>query len=865
MPPDRRVRSRLVPAAVILWAAAITGVLSGLESGRAVLAGGLLVALGTAIITRRHRRLEDDRVDPPSPARTHLTATAVVTAVVLCITGPVQLLRTDAQEQQLVPLDRAVEARTDPSAPDLMMTIDLRIRTPPAPIRAQKRTDQGGETELSTAGDRVTAHADPVERSARLGRDRVELPDHTRVIVALDSSTRGDARLQPGDQVQVRGRIDRRGTTVFIDAAEIRPAHGLDLTGPWRPAQLRGRLHQHLQAATSVLPADRAALVRGMAIGDTTGMSEELDEAMKISGLTHLVAASGANIALACACAAIPLLLLGVRRRIRVLMSIASAVGYLLIVGPEPSLLRAFAMVLPLLVARFIGLRTSALNALCLTVITYSALWPPLAASVGFILSAAATGAILTLARPTAAVIRELTAGRVPEIIALAVAVPLVAQAACTPVLILLRPEVSLWAVPANMAAEIVVAPTTVVGFLALTVALVSPGVAAPMLQVAGWGAEAVIQIAEWSRILPGAQIPVPDGARGALLAAVVLTGVLALTWQRHRPAAWALAACLVLIAAGPGIVRSASIRFAPPAWTMALCDVGQGDALLTRMAPDPSAPVVLIDTGPDPQALTGCLDALGVDRIDLVVLTHPHADHTGGLPALTGERSPSAAWVCPLDTSTPPHLPATTNVRTAVRGDALTLGQGRLDVLWPTDADTITSVAARESSSGEQAEANDCSVTVALTWADGARLVALGDLEPAAQAALAELGAGHADVVKVAHHGSRRQDDALYRQLAPSLAVIGVGEDNTFGHPHPDALRLISDRGATIVRSDLHGLTLISSDGGGAWRVHPQRSDLDSVRSTGRFHGPGGMAQRRTRPGGAADRQRTAAAAAGR
>ncbi|WP_262423816.1 MBL fold metallo-hydrolase [Brachybacterium sp. Z12] len=158
-----------------------------------------------------------------------------------------------------------------------------------------------------------------------------------------------------------------------------------------------------------------------------------------------------------------------------------------------------------------------------------------------------------------------------------------------------------------------------------------------------------MLLIARTADALPGSRISVPEGATGALLAiAVVLVAAIALAARRLPLVRWIVTALLVT-ALAPGVGRLLPVSTGPD-WSLALCAVGQGDAVLLRLqAPTRDGPTILLDTGPDPAALRQCLDRLQVTRIDLLVLTHPHQDHTGGVDALNGRRQPAEQWVCPL------------------------------------------------------------------------------------------------------------------------------------------------------------------------------------------------------------------------
>lgn len=673
----------------------------------------------------------------------------------------------------------------------------------------------------------VTAR--PTTRTGVLGQRKQDIAAGTRLVLALDESTRlegdvpgGIEQLEEGMGVRVRGKVERDGSTFFIRAASltIMPEDGASTPGEG----VRSSVRERFLAATRVLPEDEAALVRGFVIGDAEGLNPDTDDAMQVSGLTHLVAASGANIALVYAFVTLPLLAAGVGRKTRVACAAAGISAYVWIVGPEPSLLRAASMALPLLVARFIGFRSPALHALALAVLVWSLAAPQMAAHPGFVLSVLATGAILALAPPLSEVLVEMSKQRLPPAAALALAVPIVAQATCTPVLILLTPEISAWAVLANLAAELFVAPATLLGFAALLLSLVWAPLAFPLVWVSGSAAHVLAFIAHTFAELPGAHIAVPEGPRGALLAAFAMAAIALYPWLRHeRLVTAALAICLVLALAVWGL--RGPWNTGPARWNVALCDVGQGDALVLRVGGAPEDPVTVIDTGPDPQALRTCLDALGVHRVDLVVLTHPHDDHTGGLGALTGSRTPTQAWVCPLDSTSATALPGT-RVTAPLAGHTARVGKLRLEVIWPPSEATARQLGAREGG-GEESGLNDCSLILTAemevsTPAGQSRvqLTALGDLEPLAQRALTEAGVGEAALVKVAHHGSRRQYAPLYQALRPRVALIGVGE-NSYGHPHPATLDVLRAQGARVYRTDRCALTTVEVAGPGALRVH--------------------------------------------
>jgi len=229
-----------------------------------------------------------------------------------------------------------------------------------------------------------------------------------------------------------------------------------------------------------------------------------------------------------------------------------------------------------------------------------------------------------------------------------------------------------------------------------------------------------------------------------------------------------------------------------------------------------------------------GCLDRLGVQRVDLLVLTHFHADHVDGLDGVLAGRTVAGALVSPLAEPAGPARTATERlaaagvpVAAARAGQTGTSGGVSWQVLWPDHHPRPSGQDEEEGSA-----ANDASAVVALQVA-GLGVLALGDLEPTAQAGLRHAldGVGlpwagaPLDVLKVAHHGSARQDAALHELLAPRVATVSAGADNDYGHPAPQALALLEQVGAVVLRTDTGGDVAVGGSGPGLWTASRGRS----------------------------------------
>lgn len=527
-----RADLRLLPGATCVWALAVLGVTAG--TAAAVAGGAVLVALALSAVTL---------TGSPRMSRgifAHLGVVVLAGALLfpaLQSHGSTDVTMEHAAQQGLV-VELTVVAAADPAPP-------------------------GGGPSWAREGQQMRART--VRGPARVGRDVSALPASLPVLVRASGESAQDlSRVRDGDLAHLRGRVVISGSLVILRATEVRPVASAGLAG--RAQSARHALRRQARQATSHLPSDEAALVRGMVLGDTRGMGETTQDIMRRAGISHLVAVSGANIALVLAAVLGPLLLIGVRRRPRLLVAGAVVAGYVWLVGDEPSVQRAATMAVPLLAARFAGVRASPIAALALTVALWSVLDPVTAASVGFLLSALATAAIVLAAPPLATALQELSGARIGRTAALVLAVPLVAQLACTPVLILLTPEVSAWAVPVNILVGPLVGPSTVIGLLALGIGTVWPAAAELLWTLAAGGAHLVLLIARAADALPGSRIAVPEGALGVLLAVAVLLGAAIAVAARRLPLTrWVVAALLVaVLAPGAGCSRWAPGRSGP-------------------------------------------------------------------------------------------------------------------------------------------------------------------------------------------------------------------------------------------------------------------------------------------------------------
>ncbi len=737
---------RLIPVAVCAWLAAGVGIhVPALAFGVALGAG---VASAAALLLAWRR-----------PATRTLWA---LTAVALAASGAAAAHVALAQPQ------RAAVAAVEYSGGRVLQVDAVVV----------------GKVERSGTGWRFDAHAQHIAYGDQRHSGRVPIR------VQVDEAPPG---LDLGASVSLRGTAfaaDPGQRAMLVVRAIAPPQVRQPPPGPFAAASL---LRHGLQRAMHGLPQPAAGLVSGLAVGDTSGVTPALDADMKTTSLSHLTAVSGANCALVVGIAFAAAAMFGASRTVRVVAGMAALIAFVVLVSPEPSVVRAATMAGIAMLGVLLGRTGAGVSVLALAVTVLLMLDPWLAASLGFALSAAATGALLLVAGPMA----DGLARWMPRPVALALSVPLAAQLACGPLLVLIDARVPLYGVVANILAAPAAPVGTVVGLLACLLAAV-PVLGAGLAVVAWLPAAWVAATATTMAQLPSASIPWPEGLLGlgllSLLGGAILVVVVPTPPRVRRLGVLVLAAlCGAGLAAGPlaGLVDRAAT---PGPWTLAACDVGQGDAVLVRSADA----IALIDTGPDPAPLRRCLDRFGIDTVDVLVLTHFDADHRGGIAAVEGRvgtvlHGPPAGvaderTLARLEQRGADLVPASAGLRG-------TLGDARWHVLWPRSRDPV------------HPAGNDASVIVAITGGGVPSTVFLGDLSARAQRALLATGTVPRDVavVKVAHHGSADQADELYRRLHATLAVVTVGE-NDYGHPRQEIVRTLHAGGARVARTDLGG-----------------------------------------------------------
>jgi competence protein ComEC len=658
-----------------------------------------------------------------------------------------------------------------------------------------------------------------VEVSGRLepmgGRVRVEVGgagpfprlldgDPVTVWVALRASQRGEG---------VREGLAARGTCKSARLLERGAARG--------PGWLRRGAAAVREAARGALVRSMPAgtergLVRAMVLGDRSEIDDETAEAFRASGTYHVLALSGAQVALLAGLLVVGLRWLRARPWTQAAVTVVAIGLYALLVGGDVPVVRAALMAAAVLAGRALELDADAANLLGLAALVLLADRPAVAGDVGFQLSFGATLGILALAGP-------LTRGvpRMPLRVDLAVAASVAAQCALAPLLAGRFHRLAPAAVVLNVAAVPLSGAVLLAGIAVLGATPFGPGPAGLAGDVAWIAAHALRRSGDLGPLAPWVDLRV---AAPTLAALALHAAGLGLVYRgRRRHGLGLLLACHAAIVLGRAPGR------ADGRLHLTVIDVGQGDSLLLR---SPSGRALLVDAGgardprvdPGERRVAPELWRLGVHRLDALVVTHAHPDHVGGAPFLLHAFRVQETWEGPAPLQDPgwqavaARLDSAGAARLAVaEGTVLDWDLVRLSVLGP-GRPRRPPLRVR----------NEDSVVIDVAYGD-VHLLLTGDVAGDAERALR---AGPASVLKVPHHGSRSSSGSEFlARVAPRLAVVSAGAHNPFGHPHPEVLERYRRAGALVLRTDRDGTVEVATDGRRVWVRTAQEGEERRIR----------------------------------
>jgi competence protein ComEC len=594
-----------------------------------------------------------------------------------------------------------------------------------------------------------------------------------------------------------RGWLARRGVHVVLRGDD-----------DWRIVGRRGgiggvgdRLRAHVEATLSRgTTGERRRLLAGIVLGEDSGIDRELRNAFQASGLQHLLAVSGQNVAIVAFGVVMAARIVGLGRLVGEALAILVVLSYALAVGWQPSVVRAAVAGTLASLAWIVARPRDRWHALAVGALVLLAWMPQSALEPGFQLSFAAVAAIFLVLPRTSGVPDAYPVPRgFWDVLVVAVACGLVTA----PIVWLHFGRVALWTVPANVAAEPAMPPLISLSLAAAAIEPVLPGAATALAWLAGWCAWWLAFVARVVASLPSAQVSSP----AAIVVAAALVGAVVLL--RRMPRHRRLEAMAGLVSLALTVSTVACALRPTPSWTaptglrVTFLDVGQGDSALVEA---PGA-AVLVDEGPPEADVAGQLRRLGVRSLNAIVLTHPQRDHIGGAPRVVDRLDVEAIAEPGIEAPSPDReavLAAARRLGIPVvvvhSGEVFELGKLELRVLWPDDP-------------GLPSEDPNQHAVVALASYGATDVLLTADAE---SDVTARLHLRPVEVLKVAHHGSEDPGlPDLLRVLRPSIAVISVGAHNDYDHPRPETLAALEAQpGLRTLRTDVNGRIVVESDG---------------------------------------------------
>ncbi len=563
------------------------------------------------------------------------------------------------------------------------------------------------------------------------------------------------------------------------------------------PPSLQERLRQ---AVIAGLPEREAGLAQAMNLGIRDDLGE-LRDIFASSGLAHILALSGLNVAVLVAALGFALSPLGLWRYPALMLLV---IGFLLVVEPSPSVSRAGVMALIVLWSLWRGAGKIDVWATIGLSIFALLLWnPSWLFDISFQLSYLAVIGLLIFTEPLMKKIlgaqhNELAWWHWKKFFVGSLVVSIAAQLTTLPLIAssfgsipLLSPLVNVFAVPL---ATLLVP----IGFVVSVVGLISLPLAALLNNIVVWLYQGLIGIAELGSTLP----QLVWGEISPLGYALFYIGCFAfalLVWGKLKP--WRGIA--IMLVAGSCSAVNIPTHQTPE---LIFLDVGQGDSTLIRL---PNRQEILVDGGGSPfsdfdvgkRTVVPALKALGIDELELVIATHADTDHIEGLESVLtsikvqrlviGIPVPDAAVFQRLMNAAEKH---NVEVLQVVRGESLTLGDARLDILNP--------------SRQPRTETNANSVAFVLNYQDVPKALLMGDMPIEVEA---DIAFPDVDILLAGHHGSKGStSDALLKATSPKIVVFSYGR-NTYGHPHDGLIGRVQRLGATVLETHHSGAVRLS------------------------------------------------------
>jgi len=576
---------------------------------------------------------------------------------------------------------------------------------------------------------------------------------------------------------------------------EITPEKIIYLSKPTFINRSINKIRNNFILSAQKINTEGSELLPGLILGDTRFQSKILKEDMKSSGLTHLTAVSGGNIAILIVALGFLLRKTKINFKIQILFIFIFLLFFAFLVRTEPSVIRASFMASIVLISVLYGVSKQGINALLITICIALLLDPNLAVSWGFILSVFATFGLLLFTEP----ILEYLTKAFPWLnknLLIVISVALAAQFSTMGLVAGFIGLISIWSVIANTLVSPIVPLVTILGYLGLIASNINSSLAIIFNLPASIFANWIVTISHFFAEQGLSTIKISNGVVGFLIANFILILIIYLIKKLH------ISMILITLILTLVFVYLSTTLFFHKAWPIknwqfVMCDVGQGDGLVIQ---DSTGKTMVVDVGPDGKLMTKCLKKLGVSQIDILLLTHFHLDHVAGLKEVMRNheiKEVFTSWIKePQEESKRvEELLSPQAVNFLLSGQRIQLGEIKLTCFWPTNKKMeIESVA------------NNSSLVV-LAEIDNASILLTGDIEPAAQQVIRNMWQKlKVDVIKIPHHGSKFQDALFPDWSGARLALISVGAENRYGHPSKEAIELYEKSKIKVLSSSLNG-----------------------------------------------------------
>ena len=624
---------------------------------------------------------------------------------------------------------------------------------------------------------------------------------HNTIKILVDQN---EEKLNFGEQIKAKGKLEKN---VFGQVQYILRVQNFEIISDANFVnKYFNNLRNRFTDSTKFMNKESAGLLPGLILGDTRNQSKKLKSDMQISGLTHLTAVSGGNIAI------LLLAILWVSKKMHLklrtlfIINLIFLIQFIFLVRAEPSVIRAGLMGLVTLLAVLRGTRRHGINALSIAICISLLLDPFLSNSWGFCLSVFATGGLLILTNP----IINFAFSKFPylnEKFIAAIAVALSAQISTLGLVVGFTGQISIWSVIANLLVAPVIPFITVLGYLALVIVNLNLEISSIINFISGFFTNWIIIIAHFFASQNLNQIQIQKGFISFLSVNLIMIIIYFYLIKSKTYFFLKICGSITLVSFMSLFIIGKFFKVSD--WPISnaqfvMCDVGQGDGLVVK---DSKNNVIVVDVGPDGNLMTNCLKKLKVSKIDVLILTHFHIDHVNGLEEIYSNfpiNHVYTTWVNePEEESLQvQNILGKNRIKFLISGGSFKIGDISIKCLWPMRKKMLI-----------ESIANNSSVVVIASIGNASALLT-GDVEPPAQKEIRTKWINpNVDLIKIPHHGSKFQDQLFPKWSGARLALISVGDKNTYGHPSKETIKLYENSGIKVIDSATSGSVSIFID----------------------------------------------------